>query len=181
VFVLVVIQGAREHTLDGGSKTMADEKRNDKGGEGFKGLKKEDHDTLKKAADMYTRVTGDAVKGVENIPVLPESEGDPSAIEKLAAEDLTRSAETTAKMEEAAQALRREQAGLDENGHPKSGPPEPILAPIAAKQAETVENLSSRGKEPSKRERETLSSASASRTGDTKTGDARTSKVSVSG
>jgi hypothetical protein len=131
---------------------MAEDKRNDKG-EGFKGLKKSDHESLKKATEMYARVTGEPVANVQNIPVLPEEEGDPSAISKLADEQLTQQAEATAKAEEAAQALRRAEAGLDENGHPKSGPPEPILAPIAAKQAETVENLKA-GREPAKRERE---------------------------
>lgn len=153
---------------------MADEKNDKAKGEGFKGLKKEDHDTLKKAAEMYTRVTGETVKGLENIPVLAEGGADPDELNKQAEEELKANAEVAKKREEAEQAERRVRGGLDDKGFPKdTGAPEPILAPMAAKQAEQVA-AGARGKEPGKRERETAG-------GTGQTGGQKAAKVSVSG
>jgi hypothetical protein len=97
---------------------------------GFRGISKEDHDVLTKAADMYTKLTGETVAAVGKIPVIAPEETDPTIIQKLAEEQLTLQAEVTAKREAAQQAERQLAAGI--KGQQEV---EPILAPIAAQQA----------------------------------------------
>ena len=103
--------------------------------EGFKGIPKADHDVLKKAAEMYTRVTGEPVKAIGQVPVLPEQTDDPEAKMKKAEEDLKAQAEATKNLEENKQKERqlrdRQAKGLGEKDEDK---PEPILAPMAAAQ-----------------------------------------------
>ena len=76
----------------------------------FRGISKEDHDVLTKAADMYTKLTGEPVKAIGQIPVAAAAETDPTVIQKLAEEQLTLQAEVTAKREAAQQAERQLQA-----------------------------------------------------------------------
>jgi hypothetical protein len=138
---------------------MADEKnakdKNERH-EGFQGVPKEDMDVLKKAAAMYERLTGESVKAVGMIPTAPAEEKDPDAIAKLAETQLEAQAKVTKATEEAQQAERKLQqaqnAGL---GDVKDlAHPEPILAPIAAKQQESVAAFKSKKGEPPKREAE---------------------------
>ena len=143
---------------------MADEKNakaNDKQHEGFQGVPKEDMDVLKKAAAMYERLTGESVKAVGMIPTAPAEEKDPEALAKLAETQLEAQAKVTAATEKAQQAERQLQqaqnAGLGdikEMAHP-----EPILAPIAAKQQEAVTAFKGKKGEPPKREAEPKSSS----------------------
>jgi hypothetical protein len=112
---------------------MAD--KNDKDTGGFKGIKQEDLDVLKKAAGAWTQLTGESVKAVDQIPVLPEESGDPKELATKAGKELEATAEVTKQKEDADQAARRAAAGLDENGHPQEGgQPPPVLAPEAARQ-----------------------------------------------
>jgi hypothetical protein len=133
---------------------MAEEtKKNEtanKGESGFRGVKKDDYEVLQKAAAAWTRLTGEPVKGLDAIPVLPEDPVDPEERAKKASEQLEAEAEVTKKREEAQQAERRVKMNLDEEGHPKEGKTEPLLAPMAAKQYEGAKAGATRG-EPSKR------------------------------
>lgn len=104
--------------------------------EEFKGIPKADLEVLKKAARAYETLTGESVKAVGMIPVLPEESEDPAAKAKKAEETLKAEAEVTKKREESQQAERklRIAQAKGEPGNTDEEKLEPILAPEAARQ-----------------------------------------------
>lgn len=73
--------------------------------EGFKGLKKEEHEKLVRAAKMYSNMTGESLD-VSSIPVFSEEE-DEKAKNAQAQQELDRQAQVDRRLEEARQEERR--------------------------------------------------------------------------
>ena len=109
----------------------------------FRGLKKEEHEKLTRAAAMYTNMTGEKID-VASIPVYSEEE-DAKAKQKQAENDLKRTAETTRKVEEARQEERRlkiqAEGGVQDHN---PGPGQPAMITERAK----AQGKSRKGQEP---------------------------------
>lgn len=111
----------------------------------FKGLKKDEHEKLVKAARMYTTLTGESLN-VSGIPVAEDESQDPKALQKKDEDELKAQAKATAAAEEARQEQRRLKLETERgsgDGEPQEGTPGHPLR---------TERARERGVEPPKRD-----------------------------